>query len=170
MTTRFIILINPLSNSRLQLLCALALVLVGGICAPGVHDVSAKAPPLSTIVLDAEALTEPGYDAAAVAVIPQGTEAELTGEAEPGFLAVYYDGEAVWVPAQDLSLGDRPGIHTAVPAVDAPLLGALGPDTSLPEVILKGQAVILTGVTVDGNDPAVHGGKRNWIDERDLSR
>ena len=60
------------------------------------------------MVLAAEALATPDYDAAPVAVIPHGAEVELTGEAAPGFLGLYYDGQAVWVPAQYLSLGDRP--------------------------------------------------------------
>jgi hypothetical protein len=45
-------------------------------------------------------------------VLPKGAEVELTGEAAPGFLGVYYDGQTVWVPAQYFSLGDRPGIDT----------------------------------------------------------
>ena len=92
MATRFVILIRSLSCGRAHPLCALVLALVIGACAPIAHDASAKAPPLATTVLDAEALAAPGYDAAPVAVIPQGTDVELTGEAAPGFLGVYYDG------------------------------------------------------------------------------
>lgn len=168
--TRFVILVHPLSDYGFRVLCALALAFVVGVASPVAREASAKAPPLATTVLDTEALTEPGYDAAPAVVIPQGTEVVLTGEAAPGFLAVYYDGEAVWVPAQHLSLGDQPGIDTAVTALDTPLLNAPMPDASVLEIILEGQAVILTGATVDGYDAAAHDGTGGWINERDLSR
>jgi hypothetical protein len=59
---------------------------------------------------------------------------------------VYYDGEAVWVPAQYLSLSDRPGID------------------------LEEQAVTLTGASVDGFDVAAHGDSGGWIGKRELSQ
>jgi len=170
LASRFLIPIHPLSRYGLRLLCALALAFVVAVSAPVARDVSAKAPPLATTVLETEALAEPGYDAAPIAVIPQATEVELTGDAAPGFLAVYYDGEAVWVPAQYLSLHDRPGIDTALTGTDTPLLDAPMPEASVLEIILEGQAVILTGASVDGYDAAAHEGAGGWIDERDLSR
>ena len=103
MTTRFLISVGSLAAGTLRLLCTLALPLVVALFGPVAQNVSAKAPPLATTVLDAEALTVPDYGAAPLAGIPQGAEVELTGEAAPGFLAVYYDGQVVWVPAQDLS-------------------------------------------------------------------
>jgi hypothetical protein len=134
------------------------------------YTASAKAPPLATAVLGAEALVAPDYGAAPVAAIPQGAEVELTGEAAPGFLGVYYDGQTAWVPAQYLSLGDRPGIDTGVTVADTPLLDAPVPDASVRETILEGQAVILTGASVGGYDAASYDGAGGWIDERDLSR
>ena len=168
--SRFVFPIRSLSRGRSHPLCALALALVLGACAIVPHDASAKAPPLATTVFDTEASAAPGYDAAPVAVIPQGTEVELTGEAAPGFLGVYYDGQAVWVPAQYLSLGVRPGIDTGVTVADTPLLDAPMPDASVLEIILEGQAVILTGASVDGYDAAAHDGTGGWINKRDLSR
>jgi hypothetical protein len=44
------------------------------------------------------------------------------------------------------------------------------PDASVLQVILEGQAVILTGASVDGYDAAAHDGTGGWIDKRDLSR
>ncbi len=170
MATRFLLPIRSLARGGLRLLCALALLFVIAVFAPIAQDASAKAPPLATTVLDAEALAAPDYDAAPVAVIPQGAEVELTGEAAPGFLGVYYDGQAVWVPAQYLSLGDRPGIDTGVTVADSPLLDAPMRDASVLEIILEGEAVILTGASVDGYDAASHDGAGGWIDERDLSR
>jgi hypothetical protein len=146
------------------------LALLLSVYAPLAHDALAKAPPLATTVLDAKALAAPNYDAAPVTVISQGTEVELTGEAAPGFLGVYNDGEAVWVPAQYLSLGDRPGIDTSVTVADTPLLEAPMPDAPVREIVLEGQAVILTGASVDGYDAASHDGSGGWIDEGDLSR
>jgi hypothetical protein len=43
-------------------------------------------------------------------------------------------------------------------------------DASVLEIILEGEAVILTGASVDGYDAAAHDGAGGWIDERDLSR
>jgi hypothetical protein len=170
LASRFVMLIRSLSRGRARPLCALVLALVCGAYAPIAHDAAAKAPPLATTVLDAEALAAPGYDAAPVAVIPQGNDVALTGEAAPGFLGVYYDGESVWVPAQYLSLGIRPGIDTGVTVADTPPLDAPMRDALVLEIILEGQAVILTGASVDGYDAAAHEGTGGWIDERDLSR
>jgi hypothetical protein len=168
--TRFVLPVRSVARRGSRLFCTLALPLVIAVFAPHAQDASAKAPPLATTVLDAEVLQVPDYDAAPVAVIPQSTEVELTGEAAPGFLGVYYDGEAVWVPAQYLTLGVRPGVDTGVTVADTPLLDAPMRDASVLEIVLEGQAVILTGASVDGYDAASHEGTGGWINERDLSR
>ena len=170
MVTRFLLPIRSLAHGGLQLFGALTLLLVIALFAPIAQNASAKAPPLATTVLSADALAAPDYDAARVAEIPRGAEVELTGDAAPGFLSVYYDGQVVWVPVQYLSLGVRPGIDTGVTVVDTPLLDAPMRDASILEIILEGEAVILTGASVDGYDAASHDGAGGWIDERDLSR
>jgi hypothetical protein len=170
LVTRFLRPIRSLAHGGLRLFIALILLFVIAVCAPIDQNVSAKAPPLATTVLTVEALAAPDYDAALVAVIPQGSEVELTGEAAPGFLSVYYDGQVVWVPMQYLSLGARPGIDTGVTVVETPLLDAPMRDASVLEIILEGEAVILTGANVDGYDAASHDGAGGWIDNRDLSR
>jgi hypothetical protein len=43
-------------------------------------------------------------------------------------------------------------------------------DASVLEINMEGEAVILTGASVDGIDAAAHDGSGGWIDERDLSR
>ena len=169
MGTRFVLPIRSVAHSGLRLFGALTLLVIA-VIAPTAQDASAKAPPLATTVLNADALAAPDYDAARVAVIPQGAEVELTGEAAPGFLGVYYDGQVVWVPAQYLSLGVRPGIDTGVTVADTPLLDAPMRDASVLEIIMEGEAVILTGANVDGYDAASHDGAGGWIDDRDLSR
>jgi hypothetical protein len=170
LATRSVLCIHSLARAGWRTLCALALTLIFTVVAPIAHDASAKAPPLPTAVFDAEALAAPDYAAAPAAVIPQGAEVELTGGVAPGFLGVYYDGEAVCVPAQHLSTGVRPGIDTGLTVVDTPLLDAPMRDSSVLEIILEGQAVILTGASVDGYDAAAHDGAGGWVDERDLSR
>ena len=145
---------------------AVAFVLVA--FSPAIPGASAKAPPLATTVLDAEVLAAPAHDAAPIAVIPAGIDVELTGEAAPGFLGVYYDGEAAWVPAQFLSLGDRPGIDTTVTKEDTPLLDAPMREGIALATVPQGQTVILTGASVDGYDAASHDGIGGWINERDL--
>jgi len=167
---RFAIPVHSRWRGRIRPLCALVLAVVLAASVPGAHDALAKAPPLATTMFDVEALAAPAYDAAPVAVVPQGAEVELTGEAAPGFLGVYYDGGAVWVPAQYLSLGDRPGIDTGVTVADTPLLEAPMPDASVREIIFEGQAVILNGASVDGYDAAAHDGSGGWINKRDLSQ
>jgi hypothetical protein len=91
----FVILIRSMPRGRLHSLCARVLAVVVGAFAPVTQEGSAKAPHLDMTVHNAEALAAPGDDAAPVAVIPQRAEVELTGDAAPGFPAVYYDGEAV---------------------------------------------------------------------------
>lgn len=170
MVTRFVLPSRSLGRGGMRLVGALVMLLAGVVFAPLAEDASAKAPPLATAVLDAEALAAPDHDATQIALIPQGAEVELTGEAAPGFLSVYYDGQVVWVPAQYLSLGVRPGIDTGVTVVDTPLLDAPMHDASVLEIIREGEAVILTGANVDGYDAASHDGAGGWIHERDLSR
>lgn len=133
-------------------------------------EMSAKAPPLATTVLDAEVRTAPAYDAVPIAVIPAGAAIELTGDAAPGFLGAYYEGEAVFVPSQFLSLGDRPGIDTAVAAEDAPLLDAPLREADVLLTVPQGESVILTGASVDGYDAASFDGAGGWIDGRSLAQ
>lgn len=173
MLSRVVLPARSVARGGLRLCCALALPLVIAVFAPIAQNASAKAPPLATTVLNAEALLVPDYDAAPVAVIPQGTEVELTGGAAPGFpsfLGMYYDGEAVWVPTRYLALGVRPGIDTGITVADTPFLDAPMRDPSVLEIVLEGQAVILTGARVDGYDAASHEGTGGWINERDLPR
>jgi hypothetical protein len=170
LVTRFVRPTRSPARRGLRLVATPIVLLVVAVFAPLAQDASAKAPPLATTVLDAEALAAPVYDAARIAVIPQGAEVELSGDAAPGFLSVYYDGQVVWVPAQYLSLGARPGIDTAVTIADTPLLEAPMNDASALEIIREGEAVILTGANVDGYDAASHDGAGGWIHDRDLSR
>jgi hypothetical protein len=130
----------------------------------------AKAPPLVTTVLATEILATPEIGAAAIGSVPEGAELELTGAVEPGFLEVYYDGGAGWVPAQYLTLGQRPGIDTAIAVEDAPMLDAPMRDATTLAVVPEGDAVLLTGASVNGYDAASHEGVGGWINERLLAR
>ncbi|MBA3450829.1 MAG: SH3 domain-containing protein [Chloroflexia bacterium] len=133
-------------------------------------NATAKGPPLATTIFDVDAYISPARDAAVVATIPAGTEVELTGDAAPGFLEVYYDGETVYVPSQYLSLGSQPGIDTAVTVEITPLLDAPRRDADVQLTIGEGQTVILTGASVDSYDAASFDGNGGWIDRRALTR
>ncbi len=139
-------------------------------CLAVAPDTSAKAPPLAMTILDTNAYEAPAHDAIVVARIPADSEVELTGDAAPGFLEVYYDGEPVFVPAQYLSLGVRPGIDTAVAVEDTPLLEAPMRDADVQLTVAEGQTVILTGASVDGYNAASFQGAGGWIDARALAR
>ncbi len=130
----------------------------------------AKAPPLATTVLEVNALAAPDYSAAVVAVFPADAEVELTGNSAPGFLGVLYDGQEVFVPAQYLSLGTRPGVDTATTVADAPMLDAPMRDGNVLTIVPEGQTVLLTGATVDGYDAAAYDGTGGWMNGRDLAR
>jgi uncharacterized protein YraI len=166
----FVILIRSMLRERLNLLCALVLAFLVGAFAPVAQEASVKAPSLATTVLNAEALAAPGDDTGPAAVIPQGAEVELTSDATPEFLAMYYDGEAVWVPAQYLSTDDRPGIDSGVTVADIPFLEAPMPEASVRLIIHEGQGVILTGESIYGYDAAPQDDSGGWIDARDLSQ
>jgi hypothetical protein len=146
--------------------------LIVGLVALAVHvpETAAKAPPLATTVLDVNALAAPDYSAAVVAVFPADAEVELTGNASPGFLGVVYDGREVFVPAQYLSLGTRPGIDTATTVADAPMLDAPMRDGNVLTIVPEGQTVLITGATVDGYDAASYDGTGGWMNGRDLAR
>jgi hypothetical protein len=170
LVSRFVILIRSLARGQLNLLCTLVLAFLVGAFAPVAQEASAKAPSLATTVLNGEALAAPGDDTGPAAEIPQGAEVELTGDAAPGFLAVYYDGEAVWVPAQYLSTDDRPGIASGVTVADIPFLDAPMPEASVRLIIHEGQGVNLTGESIYGYDAAPQDDSGGWIDARDLSQ
>jgi hypothetical protein len=137
LVTRCLLPMRSLAVGWLRLCCPLVLLLVA-VFAPIAQDASAKAPPLAKTVLNAEAPAALDYDAARVAVIPQGAEVELTGGAAPRFLSVYYDGRMVWVPAQYLTLGVRLGIDTGVTVADTPLLDAPKLNATVLEIIREG--------------------------------
>jgi hypothetical protein len=149
----------------------LAVIALVALCSvTGGQGASAKAPALATTVLPVDLRAAPAYDAATVAGVSEGIELELTGDAAPGFLAVYLDGQTLWVPAQYLAVGDRPGIDTAVTSQDTPLLDAPMRDAAVLQIIPNSEAVILTGASVDGYDAAAHDGAGGWVDARDLAR
>ena len=133
-------------------------------------DALAKAPPFATTVIDANLQAAPSLDADVLAVIPSGTDVELTGEAAPGYLAVYYGDGSGWVPASALSLGQRAGIDTAVTTQETPLLDAPKHDADVLAIVPAHETVILTGAHVDGYDAASHEGVGGWINERHLAR
>jgi hypothetical protein len=148
----------------------LALAALVAAVADSTLDAAAKAPPLATTILPANVQTAPALDADVLAVLPADAEIELTGSAAPGYLQVYYDDEPAWVPAQFLSLSDRPGIDTAVAAEDLPLRDAPFPDASVLSIVPEGDTVILTGASLDGYDAASHEGVGGWLREAGLIR
>ncbi len=150
------------------LVAALAVFLVA--FASPAAETAAKAPPMATTVFEVNAFAAPDYNAAIIAVFPADAEVELTGNAAPGFLGVVYEGQEVFVPAQYLSLGTRPGIDTAVAIEDAPLLDAPMRDANVQITVPEGETVILTGATVDGYDAASYDGTGGWMDRRGLAR
>jgi hypothetical protein len=56
----------------------------------------------------------------------------------PGFLAVYYDSEVVWVPALYVSLGLRPGIQSSVAVEGASLLEVPMREATILEIVQEG--------------------------------
>jgi hypothetical protein len=160
----------PTRLHRWRPFVALALALLMLVASTAARSASAKAPPLATTVFDVEGHAAPEPDSEVITVIPGGTEVELTGDAAPGLLALYDAGDVVWVPAQYLALSDRPGIDTAVAIQDTPLLDAPMGDARVLTIVPEGDAVILTGATVDGYDASSHEGLGGWINDRDLDR
>jgi hypothetical protein len=149
---------------------AAALILALMVGATGFKVTSAKAPAHATAVFDVGVYPAPDLTSATMGTLSAGTEVELTGEAAPGFLAIYYADGVGWVPAQYLSLGVRPGIDTAVTIVDTPLLEAPIRDADVVVIVPEGESVILTGAAVGGYDAASHDGAGGWLDHRDIAR
>lgn len=130
----------------------------------------AKAPPLATTILPVDAVEVPTLGAAILTSLPAGAEVELTGTAAPGYVQIYYDNNPVWVPAQYLSVSQRPGIDTAVTIEELSLLDAPMADATVLGVVPTGDTVILTGASLDGYDGASHEGFGGWLEERGLAR
>lgn len=134
------------------------------------HDGAAKAPPLATALVDATVYASPDVFSTALGVLAAGTEIEMTGEAAPGFIGVYYAGDAAWVSAQFLAISDRPGIDTAVALVDTALLEAPMPEADVVTAVPEGAALILTGARVGGYDAASYDGAGGWVDQGDIAQ
>lgn len=136
----------------------------------GQQDTAAKAPPLAVALVDTHVYATPDVFGPSLGIMPGGLQVELTGEAAPGFIAVYYAGEVVWVPAHFLSVSDRPGIDTAVALVDTALLEAPRPEAGVVTEVPEGAAVILTGASVGGYDAASYDGAGGWLDAGDIAQ
>jgi hypothetical protein len=151
------------------LVCSVTVAIACLISVDGAPTAVAKAPPHATtlVTVDAVAAPEPGE---AIATIPADTEVELTGDAAPGFLAINYDDQILWVPARFLSLGNRPGIDTAVAISDIPILDAPMPDARKLGVVPQGETVILTGARVGDYEAGSYDGTGGWLARKDLER
>lgn len=160
--------INVIASRGLTVALALSLFGLAGAS----HDQSAlaKAPPLATMVVNGAVYAAPDIMDLPIGTIAADTQVELTGEAAPGFLAVYYGETVAWVPAQFLSISDRPGIDTAVTLIDTPLLEAPIRDAGVVVTIPQDSTVILTGASVNGYDAASHDGSGGWINDRHIAR
>jgi hypothetical protein len=145
---------------------ALVLLLFVTVSSP----VAAKAPPMATAVVNTAIYAAPDIMSETLGSISADMQVELTGEAAPGFLAILYGDNVAWVPAQNLTLGVRPGIDTAVTLVETPLLEAPMRDAEVVATVPKDETVILTGARVDGYDAASHKGSGGWINERAVAR
>jgi hypothetical protein len=151
-------------------LAAISLLLPAIFLACSAQRASAKAPAIVSVVFDAAVYASPDSNSPQIGGVTAGSEAELTGDAAPGFLAIYYDDGVGWVHSQDLSFGVRPGIDTAVTLTDTPLLAAPMPDADVVKMVPKGETVILTGAQVNGYDAASHKGAGGWINDRNIAR
>lgn len=151
-------------------LVALALAVMLATLGPGALDALASAPPFATTTIDAGVYATPDFISEPIGTIPAGTDIEITGNAAPGFLEVYYGGGTAWVPSQYLSLGVRPGIDTAVTLRDTPLVDAPMPEGDVLAIVPADETVILTGASVNGYDAASHEGVGGWINAGDIAR
>lgn len=155
-------------NGPRGLLVGLALLLA--TLGPGSLDALASAPPFVTATIDAGVYATPDFISEPIGTIPAGADIEITGNAAPGFLEVYYGGGTAWVPSQYLSLGVRPGIDTATTVRDTPLIDAPMPEANVLAIVPADETVILTGASVNGYDAAAHDGVGGWINEGDIAR
>jgi uncharacterized protein YraI len=135
---------------------ALALILAAVLASPVAH---AHAPALATVTADLVLLAAPSPEAAVLALLPAGTEVELTGAAEGGYLELTAQGQSGWAAAAGLN----GGIATAVIHVEASLYAAPNADGAVLGGVPAGSTVILTGAAVDGFVAASFAGIGGWL-------
>lgn len=138
------------------LLLALALILGAVWGSPVAH---AHAPALATVTSEVALVATPSPEAAVLALLPVGTEVELTGAADGAFLAVAAGGQVGWARADSLN----GGIATATARVDVTLRAAPSADGAVLGAVPAGSTVMLTGAAVDGFLAAAFAGTGGWL-------
>lgn len=136
----------------------MALTLLLGAIGGG-PEARAHAPALATAAANLALLAAPGAEASVLAVVPAGSEVELTGVADGTFLEVTADGRLGWASA--VLLDD--GIATATLAADAGLRAAPSTEGQVLGIVPAGSTVILTGAFVDGYRAASFAGTGGWL-------
>ena len=125
----------------------------------GTSAALAKAPALVTTTADLALLGAPSAEASILAVLPAGTELELTGAANGEFLEVSSADQLGWAAAD----GFDGGIDTAPVVLDASLRAAPLEDGEILGAVQAGSTVILTGASVDGFVAASFDGTGGWL-------
>ena len=141
----------------LAALAAALAILLGAVI--GGPVALAHAPALATAAVDVSLHAAPSEEAAVLAVVPAGSEMELTGAAEGAYLEVAADGRLGWAGADLLD----DGIVTATLAVAFDLRAAPSADGEIVAAVPAGGTVILTGAAVDGFLAASFAGSGGWL-------
>jgi hypothetical protein len=119
----------------------------------------AHAPAMVTASSDVPLLAAPSDDASVLAVLPAGSEVELTGEADGDYLEISSEGQTGWAGVDSF---DR-WLDTASVTADATLLAAPTADGEVLGAVQAGSTVILTGASVDGFLAASFDGSGGWL-------
>ena len=134
----------------------LALILGVTLSSPVAY---AHAPALATVTSEVSLRSAPSAEATVLALLPAGTEVELTGAASGAFLEIATQGYFGWVEARGLN----GGIATAAVLLDVNLRAAPMSDGEDLGAIPAGSTVILTGAAVDGFVAAAFNGTGGWL-------
>jgi uncharacterized protein YraI len=119
----------------------------------------AHAPALATATSEVSLRSAPSPEATVLAVLPAGTEVELTGAASGAFLEITTQGSVGWAEANGLN----GGIATASVLLDVQLRAAPSLNGEVLRAIPVGSTVILTGAAVDGFVVVAFNGTGGWL-------
>ncbi len=159
---------QPGRRCSVRLAAVLLVSILPFVALPAASTLAAP-PPLATTRTETDLRAGPATTEASLAVIPAGTEVELTGEAGDGFVGVTYEGQRGWVAAADLRIGANRPVLLATATRNLPIRAAPCPDAKPLGTVPTGGVVILSGAAVGDFVAGSYRGVGGWIDAAGLS-
>lgn len=161
--TRTVPAYHPLPGGQFRWLAVAAVALLAMVGVPALATL-AEAPPLVVVAVDTPVRNTPSPDSRSLGTVPAGTQVELTGRANPGFLEILWQGNTGWIPNTVAEISNRIGVDVAVANQDLPILDAPSQHANVRGTVPSGDTIILTGARNGGYVAMSYNGTGGWVD------